>query len=121
MNIKIKTKQIYDEHEEKQEMLHENASVSKRPETIIIELSDQKIIVNVKEKTLEILRDKNNILIKQNEEKSLIYETPYGKISLTTKGEKFLIQENSINILVEYQIIMNEQIEYKSQIEIIEI
>lgn len=121
MNVKLKTKQIYDEHEEIQEALHENVEVNRLEEKIIIELNNQKIIIDKKECTLEILREKNDILIKQNEEKNLNYETPYGKIKMTTIGEEIQIKENPLKITVTYKITMNDQIKYKNQIEIVEI
>lgn len=121
MNVKLKTKQIYDEHEEIQEALHENIEVNRLEEKIIIELNNQKIIIDKKECTLEILREKNDILIKQNEEKNLNYETPYGKIKMTTIGEEIQIEENPLKIIVTYKITMNDQIKYKNQIEIVEI
>ncbi len=121
MNVKLKTKQIYDEHEEIQEALHENIEVNRLEEKIIIELNNQKIVIDKKECTLEILREKNDILIKQNEEKNLNYETPYGKIKMTTIGEEIQIEENPLKIIVTYKITMNDQIKYKNQIEIVEI
>lgn len=121
MNVKLKTKQIYDEYEEIQEALHENIEVNRLEEKIIIELDNQKIIIDKKECTLEILREKNDILIKQNEEKNLNYETPYGKIKMTTIGEEIQIEENPLKITVTYKITMNDQIKYKNQIEIVEI
>ncbi len=121
MNVKLKTKQIYDEHEEIQEAFHENIEVNRLEEKIIIELDNQKIIIDKKECTLEILREKNDILIKQNEEKNLNYETPYGKIKMTTIGEEIQIEENPLKIIVTYKITMNDQIKYKNQIEIVEI
>ena len=121
MNVKLKTKQIYDEHEEIQEALHENIEVNRLEEKIIIELNNQKIVIDKKECTLEILREKNDILIKQNEEKNLNYETPYGKIKMTTIGEEIQIEENPLKIIVTYKITMNDQIRYKNQIEIVEI
>lgn len=121
MNVKLKTKQIYDEHEEIQEALHENVEVNRLEEKIIIELNNQKIVIDKKECTLEILREKNDILIKQNEEKNLNYETPYGKIKMTTIGEEIQIEENPLKIIVTYKITMNDQIKYKNQIEIVEI
>ena len=121
MNVKLKTKQIYDEHEEIQEALHENIEVNRLEEKIIIELNNQKIVIDKKECTLEILREKNDILIKQNEEKNLNYETPSGKIKMTTIGEEIQIEENPLKIIVTYKITMNDQIKYKNQIEIVEI
>ena len=121
MNVKLKTKQIYDEHEEIQEALHENIEVNRLEEKIIIELNNQKIVIDKKECTLEILREKNDILIKQNEEKNLNYETPYCKRKMKTIGEERQIEENPLKIIVTYKITMNDQIKYKNQIEIVEI
>lgn len=119
MKIKIITKQIYDEHEETTEQVYEDASIIFENSKVTISYGEEKIIVNEKEKTLEILRDKNNIFIQQNEEKSLNYETPYGKIDLVTIGEKMFISHEPFSLIFEYKIIMNQQINYKNIIEII--
>lgn len=119
MDIKIITKQIYEEHVEEQEVIHKNAKVYSDFGKIFVEYENEKIVVDENEKSFEILRGRNNIFVKQNEEKSLNYETPYGKINLVTIGEKMLINMEPFLLNFEYQLKLNDQIKYKNEIKII--
>ena len=117
MKLKIIGNQIYDDHEEKIENEYDNANII-MGEKIIIEYLDGEIIYNKNENIIE-LKNKNAIIVSLNEEKELNYNTPYGIINLKTRGEKILLEENPFKLIIEYKLVLNENVEYKNILEVI--
>lgn len=121
MNLKIISKQIYEEHEEMEEELYADYKINFLDKSVLINYNENEIIYDLEKDTVEIKRLENNIFIKLNEESSSIYKTPYGVINLKTVGEKIELKENPFNIKIEYKIVFGNVEEYKNIIEIIEV
>lgn len=121
MNLKIITKQIYEEHEEMEEELYTNYKINFLDKSILINYNNNEIICDFGKNTVEIKRIENNIFIKLNEAITSIYKTPYGEINLKTIGEKIEIRKNPLDIKIEYKIALGNMAEYKNVIEILEL
>lgn len=121
MNIKILSTQIYDDYEDKQEEQHKDSNVKILDKKIVINYNNnEEIIYNKDSNLIEIKREKNTILVQLNKENEISYETPYGMCVLRTLGEKISFEESPFRIVVEYKITLNDTINYKNIIEIVE-
>ena len=121
MSLKIITKQIYEEHEEKEEELYTDYKINFLDKSILINYNNIEIIYDLEKNKVEIKRAQNDIFIKLSTENTSIYKTPYGEINLTTFGEKIRLEENPFNLKIEYKITLGDMAEYKNVIEILEL
>ena len=120
MNIKILSTQKYDDHEEKIEEKYNGASLNNLDKNVILKYNKNEIIINDNTKTINIKNEYNTLIVELNKQNEFDYETPYGKIKMKTIGEKLVIEQNPFKLVVEYNISLNELINYKNIIEIIE-
>lgn len=121
MNIKIKSTQIYDDHEEKIEEQYEDAEINFLDKKVIVKYNKNEIIFDEEKNSVSVKREGNDIFVELNKENELLYDTPYGKINLKTCGKKFDVIKNPFSLIIEYTITLNDTIDYKNIIEIIEI
>ena len=121
MNLKIISKQIYEDHEEMNEELYADYKINFLDKSTLINYNNNEIIYDLEKNTVEIKRIENNIFIKLNEENIFVYKTPYGEIKLKTIGEKIELRKNPLDIKIEYKIALGNMAEYKNIIEILEV
>lgn len=120
MNIKIKSKQIYEDHEESFEEIYEDYKIKLLDKNIVINYNGVEIIFHKEKNVVEIKRKENNIFIELNKENESVYETPYGKMIMRTYGEKISIEEKPFILNIKYKITLGNVAEYKNIIEILE-
>ena len=120
MKIKVIGKQIYDDYEEKIEQEFENAEI-KLNDIIFVKYAEGEIKYNKSNNVVEIKKFDNNIIVELNKEKKVNYNTPYGIIDLKTFGENIYISENPFRLVITYRIIMNDTMDYKNIVEILNV
>ena len=118
MNLKIKTKQVYEDHFEENEENFKNALINILDNVIKINYNDIEIIYNKIHNIVQIKSKENNIIVSKNKEKELIYNTPYGKLNLKTFGEEITYNENPFGLLIKYKIVLNNSYFYTNIVEI---
>ena len=120
MNIKIKSVQIYEDHEDTIEEQYDNANINFLDKNVIVKYNKNEIIFDEKKKSVSVKREGNDIFIELNKENEFIYETPYGKINLKTYGERIEVLKYPFSMIIEYKITLNDTINYKNIMEILE-
>ena len=104
MNLKIKTKQVYEDHFEENEENFKNALINILDNVIKINYNDIEIIYNKIHNIVQIKSKENN--------------TPYGKLNLKTFGEEITYNENPFGLLIKYKIVLNNSYFYTNIVEI---
>ena len=121
MKIRIKSTQIFENHQETVVEEIEDAEVSFLDGVMRIKYGENEILVNQLEHELNLNRTQNSLKVKVNEKNVLNYETTYGKIILETYGEQIEIQEIPLKVILKYQITLNGTEEYSNIVEMIEV
>ena len=120
MKIKIMSTQIYDNHEDKIEENYNDASINILDKNIILKYNKNEIIMDKEKRYITVKSDKNNLFIELKKQNEFNYETPYGNIKMKTIGEKIELIQKPFRLLMEYNISLNDTINYKNIMEIIE-
>ena len=121
MNLIIKSKQIYDDHEDEIEEKYENYEINILDKSIMIIYNDNKIIFDKLKNIITINKLENSIFIELNKENEILYKTLYGNCTLKTIGEEFFISYKPFKLVMRYKVILEDIVNYKNIIEIFEL
>lgn len=121
MELKIISKQVYEDYEESFEEIYKDSSIKLLDKKILINYNGIEIIYEKEKKAIIIKRPENSIFIELNNENEFLYETPYGKSSIKTFGEKIIYENSPFKLIFEYKIVFGNTKEYKNIIEILEL